>query len=353
MLGVLRIRYLGYWLIALLLLLVGTLDLATPLLAVLFSYLILSQLGRLGSKWLAIVVFVFLMSGILYGAGFMVRQAVVALPQIAETSVPAILRFANEYGVQLPFEDVQELRSVSIEWARHQLGYVGNFARIATKEFAFLAIGLVVAASLFVNPTLDLDRGKHRLPNNLYSFACEEIVARFRSFYMSFTRVMGAQLVISTLNTGFTAMYIMAVKLPYAVLVIAITFCCGLLPIIGNLISNTVIVAISFTISPKLAIASLTFLVVLHKLEYFLNSKIIGERIKNPVWLTLLALVIGERLMGVPGMILAPVLLNFVKVEASEISLSPTPRGPEPKAPGLEDRPRAAAESPRLVETAR
>ena len=43
------------------------------------------------------------------------------------------------------------------------------------------------------------------------------------------------------------------------------------------------------------AIAALVFLVLLHKLEYFLNSKIIGDRIKNPVWLTLLALIIGER----------------------------------------------------------
>ena len=70
-----------------------------------------------------------------------------------------------------------------------------------------------------------------------------------------------------------------------------------------------------------MAIASLIFLVVLHKTEYFLNSKIIGDRIKNPVWLTLLGLIIGERLMGIPGMILAPVVLNFIKVEASTIEV--------------------------------
>jgi predicted PurR-regulated permease PerM len=82
-----------------------------------------------------------------------------------------------------------------------------------------------------------------------------------------------------------------------------------------------VIVALSFRVSPQLAIWSLVFLVALHKLEYFLNSKIIGERIKNPVWLTLLGLIIGERLMGIPGMILAPVVLNFIKVEASKIEI--------------------------------
>jgi len=52
---------------------------------------------------------------------------------------------------------------------------------------------------------------------------------------------------------------------------------------VGNLVSNSIIVGIAFTISPRAAIASLFFLVALHKLEYFLNSKIIGDRIKNPV----------------------------------------------------------------------
>jgi predicted PurR-regulated permease PerM len=107
----------------------------------------------------------------------------------------------------------------------------------------------------------------------------------------------------------------LAVQLPYRFVVIGATFLCGLLPIVGNLISNTIIVGIGITVSPRMAIAALVFLVVVHKLEYFLNSKIVGERIRNPFWLTLLALILGERLMGVPGMILAPVVLNYVRME--------------------------------------
>jgi predicted PurR-regulated permease PerM len=95
------------------------------------------------------------------------------------------------------------------------------------------------------------------------------------------------------------------------------TFLCGLLPIVGNVISNTLIVFVGFTISPRMALLALIFLMVIHKLEYFLNSKIVGDRIKNPMWLTLIGLVLGEKLMGVPGMILAPVVLHYIKVEAS------------------------------------
>ena len=101
-----------------------------------------------------------------------------------------------------------------------------------------------------------------------------------------------------------------------------ITFLCGLLPIIGNLISNTVIFAIGLTQSLQLAVISLLYLIVLHKFEYFLNSRIIGGRIKNPMWLTLLALLVGERLAGIPGMILAPVFLNYLKLEGTQVEVS-------------------------------
>jgi predicted PurR-regulated permease PerM len=76
---------------------------------------------------------------------------------------------------------------------------------------------------------------------------------------------------------------------------------------------------IGFTVSPKMALGALIFLVVIHKLEYFLNSKIVGLRIRNPLWLTLLGLIVGERLLGVPGMILAPVVLNYIKLEATGV----------------------------------
>jgi predicted PurR-regulated permease PerM len=317
----LQFRYLGYWLVFLMLVMAGWLDLATPLLTVLFSYFTLTKLRFTRNKIVPATIFIILVLGISYTSGYFIKEAVEALPNIIKDALPKMRAYAESHGWDLEKAGLKELEASVLTWLRAQLGYLGNFAKIATKEFAFLIIGLVVAISLFFNSQIDLERGRYAVQNNLYSFACDEILSRFRSFYESFNRVMGAQIIISTLNTGFTAIYVMSIGLPYAALVIGVTFLCGLLPIIGNLISNTIIVALSFRVSPQLAIASLVFLVVLHKLEYFLNSKIIGERIKNPVWLTLLGLIIGERLMGIPGMILAPVVLNFIKVEASKIEI--------------------------------
>ena len=90
------------------------------------------------------------------------------------------------------------------------------------------------------------------------------------------------------------------------------------------------IVGIGFTVSPRMALAALIFLVVVHKVEYLLNCKIIGDRIRNPLWLTLLGLIMGERLMGIPGMILAPVVLHYIKLEASVIVVGAAKKAEEP-----------------------
>jgi len=148
-----------------------------------------------------------------------------------------------------------------------------------------------------------------------------ELAARFATFNKSFGTVMGAQIIISAINTVLTAVFLVWNGFPYAFVIIGLTFLFGLLPIIGNLMGNTLIVGVAFTIpgdGPRMALFALIFLIVIHKLEYFLNSKIIGDRIKNPMWLTLIGLVVGEKLMGIPGMVLAPVVLHYIKVEASQ-----------------------------------
>lgn len=320
-----RSARISYIFIAAVLVVVGWLHLAVPLLTVLFAYFALSKLHFTRNKWIAVATFVVLMLGIFYGFVIFIKTALVALPQMVETAIPMVVSYAEKHDISLPFEDAQTLKALIAEGVKDQLKYLGNFAKLATKEFLALVIGLVVACSLFVSAKVELGREASMFRNNLYSVVTDEIVMRFRSFYESFVMVMGAQIMISAINTIFTAIFVVAVRLPWAGVIIVVTFLCGLLPIVGNIISNTIIVGIAFTKSPQLALAALAFLVVIHKLEYFLNSKIIGDRIKNPVWLTLLALVLGERLMGIPGMILAPVILHYIKVETSKIRVTESP----------------------------
>ncbi len=300
---------------------VGWFGLAIPLITVLFSYLALSRLKFFNRPEVSIILFIILVSSIFYGFVFFTTEAIEALPHIAEKSIPIVIDFAKQQGWELPFSDLESLKSLTVETLSTKLRELANFAKIVSKEFAIMIIALVVAISIFVNSKIDLHEGPYAVRDNLYSLATHEISIRFRNLYTSFEVVMGAQIIISAINTIFTAIFVMIAGIPYPKIIIVITFLCGLLPIIGNIISNTIICGIAITVSPTLGIVALIYLVLLHKVEYFLNSKIIGGRIKNPMWLTLLGLLVGESLMGIPGMILAPVVLHYIKHECSQISV--------------------------------
>ena len=325
----------SYVFIAAVAVLVGLTHLGVPLVTVLFCYFAMRKMHFTRHKWLAVIALIVAVAVVLYVIGYLVREAVVAFPTIATESIPPLVNYAQKHGFELPFSDLESLKVTTLEVLKEQLGLAGNFGRAAnfgrtaTRQFVFVIVAVVIAISLFLRSSIQAFPQSDR--PSLLSALAQEMEARFRLFYESFERVMGAQLTISAINTVLTAIFVTVIGLKYIPLVIGLTFLCGLLPIIGNLISNSVIVGIAFTESGRAAIAALVFLVLLHKLEYFLNSKIIGSRIKNPMWLTLLALVVGERTMGIPGMILAPVVLDYVKVETSR----QPPPGTSPKSSDL------------------
>jgi predicted PurR-regulated permease PerM len=143
----------------------------------------------------------------------------------------------------------------------------------------------------------------------------------------AFRRVVFAQVRISALNALLTAIYLagvlpaLGVELPFVKTMILVTFVVGLLPVLGNLISNTVIVIISLSHSLYVAAGSLAFLVVIHKLEYFVNARIIGGQIKARAWELLIVMLGMEAAFGVPGLIAAPVFYAYVKKELSDRKL--------------------------------
>src|SRR6266567_3331520 len=130
-------RFSYFFLVAVIVLAAAT-HLATPLITVLFSYFDLRKLHFGKRKWLSLVLFFIVVAATLYGLGFLVRQAFVA--------------FAQSHGIELPFSDLDSLKAAIVDVVKNEFLFVGNFARAATTQLAFVLIGVVVAVSLFVNP---------------------------------------------------------------------------------------------------------------------------------------------------------------------------------------------------------
>lgn len=208
--------------------------------------------------------------------------------------------------------NIAELEAAISKWLRNNAWELRFFGRDVGLFLTHVIVGMIIGGMIAF--TRDMRSGE---PGPLTA----EIEERVGVLGNAFRNIVFSQLRISALNTTLTAIYLavvlplLGVHLPFLKVMIVVTFLVGLLPVIGNLISNTVIVLVSFSVSPWVAAASLVFLVVIHKLEYFVNARIIGSRINARAWELLLAMLVMDAWFGIPGLIAAPIYYAYVKDE--------------------------------------
>lgn len=211
------------------------------------------------------------------------------------------------------------IKTALIHWLREHTGQVQLMGKDAGVALAHVLVGLIVGSMLALREEMH----EQVAPRPLVAALTE----RARRLAEAFRRIVFAQVRISALNTLFTAIYLLLVmpllgiNLPLIKTMIVLTFFLGLLPVIGNLFSNSVIVIVSLSHSPQTAMLSLAFLVLIHKLEYFLNARIVGTRISARAWELLLAMLAMEAAFGLPGIVAAPVYYAWLKQELMDVGL--------------------------------
>ena len=215
-------------------------------------------------------------------------------------------------------DNTDELKNEGVTWLREHAGQFQTIGAQVGRSFLHALIGMVIGALVSLS---EVAAAGSRGP------LAEALTERARRLGEVFRRIVFAQVRISALNTAFTALYLavllplLGVHLPLVKTLILLTFLVGLLPVIGNLISNTVIVVVSLSYSLGAALGSLTFLIVIHKLEYFLNARIIGSHINARAWELLIAMLVMEAAFGITGLIAAPIFYAYFKEELREKAL--------------------------------
>lgn len=191
-------------------------------------------------------------------------------------------------------------------------GAVGEVSRTVFHGIILSIVGLVVGALI----AFDIPRPTQ----GFFKLLACEVERAGRAFW----EVLSAQFIISLINTGLTTVYLFfilpafSIKLPYPVILLMVTFVAGLMPVLGNLISNTVILLVSFTVSAYVALASLVYLVLIHKLEYFLNAHIIGARVQAKPWELLISFFVFDAAFGLPGLMVSPFFYGYYKLLMKE-----------------------------------
>ena len=215
-------------------------------------------------------------------------------------------------GDRLP-ESAESMQHALSVWLREHAGEMQRWGTEALKILVHIIIGLAIglmAAAARRDPAAPQPRPLILLAQ-----------ARTLQLADAFGDVFSAQLRISFINAVLTGIYLLVIlpmlgyRVPLAPTLVGFTFFASLVPIIGNLLSNAAITIAALTVSAWLGVASLGFLVVIHKLEYFLNARIVGGRTNVPTYAMLAGMLVLESAFGLGGLVAAPIYVAWLTRE--------------------------------------
>jgi len=271
------------------------------------SLITLVVLGALGGVTAGAILYLRTEGGL---TGLLTKMA-----EVIENSRELLPPWAGEW---LPQGDESVIRAGLVEWLRDHAQDLRRLGGDAGRALLLILIGFIIGSFIAL---------REATPHLTLAPLSQALCERAHRLAEAFRRVVFAQVRISALNALLTWIYLgvilpaFGVQLPFVKTMVLVTFVVGLLPVLGNLISNTIIVIISLSHSLYVAAGSLGFLIIIHKLEYFVNARIIGGQIKARAWELLIVMLAMEAAFGVPGVIAAPVFYAYIKKELSDRKL--------------------------------
>ncbi len=163
---------------------------------------------------------------------------------------------------------------------RQHAADIGTVGLGALKNIGYALIGILLGSMFAISARVEA----HRLGP-----VSTRLMEQFIAVENAFWRVISAQVRISALNTALTAIYLVVIlplfgiQLPFTKTLIAVTFFAGL--------------------------------IVIHKLEYFVNARFVGAQINAKPHEILVMMLLMERLFGPAGVVAAPVFYAWLKAE--------------------------------------
>lgn len=237
------------------------------------------------------------------------------LEHMAKTVLDIRQKLPGELASQLP-NGLEAVQVWLADYLKSQASGMAQLGKVWLHGLLLAYVGLVVGALIAVR---DVPADARPLT--------QAVRDRAKHFIEAFSSIVTAQVWIAGFNATLTALFLFVVlplfdvAMPYGPALVALTFVAGLVPIVGNLLCNVVLAIVGVSVSPLVGLSCLSFLIAIHKFEYFINAKVVGSRTKTSAWELLAAMFAGEALFGVAGLVAAPLYYAYLKKELKAAEL--------------------------------
>lgn len=127
-------------------------------------------------------------------------------------------------------------------------------------------------------------------------------------------------LAVSVIAGVLTLIWLLIFGVPYAALLAIAVAVLDLVPVVGSVIGGVLVSLVALTVSLPVALATVGFFVVYRLVEdYLLVPKIIGNVLKVPALVTVVAVLVGGALLGVIGALVAIPVAAAILLLAEEV----------------------------------
>lgn len=234
---------------------------------------------------------------------------------VARTILDFKVNLPEDIAAMLPKEAEDFQRTVAV-YLLSKAAALANAGKIWLLGILYAYVGLLIGAL-----------GAIRVQKKVHAPLSDALKVRVARFGDAFRQIVTAQFWIASFNTVLTALFLLLVlplfdlHLPYTPVLISLTFFAGLIPIVGNLLCNVVITIVGLSVSPATALGCLVFLILIHKAEYFINAKVVGQKTHIAVWELLAVMFVSEAIFGPAGLVAAPLFYAYLKKELEAVRL--------------------------------
>lgn len=276
-------------------------------------------------RWLAILVLYLVILGVLTGIGFLIVPPLVDQSQQLWTAREDIFDKAQTFLVQKGL--LQQPLKLTELMARVPSGRSGEavttvfgaIAGVVGGVFGFLTIliltfYLLVEADTLRASMLRLFPGTRRA----------RVGAASRDITLKVSAWLGGQLVLGAIIGTTSALGLWLIGVPFFYVLALISGIGELIPVVGPILSAIPAIAVASSISLKTVLLVIVFFVVQQQFEnHVLVPKVMARQVGVSAVTVIVALLIGGKLLGIVGAILAVPTAAILQVLFAELTSKP------------------------------
>jgi len=278
---------------------------------------IVDWLSKFMPRVLAVILFSLVFLGVLGGIGFLIIPPIVHQLQLLAINLPTILsKLGPLYqSIQDSIGNYQEgLFNISSQLGRLGSGIYSTTVGFITGIVAFLTILVLVFYMLLEQEALK------KFLHQILPFAQKErIFEILRKIGNKMGGWLRGQAILMVIIGILDAIALLALGIPYALVLAIWGGMTEVIPYIGPWLGLVPAFFVAFTLSPLKALLILIAYLVIQQLEaQFLAPKIMGKAVGLSPVIIILALLVGAKLMGILGVLIAVPVAAAISVLIQE-----------------------------------